>query len=68
MYEEILARLSEGSSAAQEERKYVLEDVFWVPESNCRDRHLALPLPPESHAEARDIESNSRPLKPELDW
>jgi hypothetical protein len=68
MYKEIFARVSSATSMAQEERKYVLEDVFWVPESNCRDRHIALPIPPEPRAEARDIKNNSSPVKSELDW
>jgi hypothetical protein len=64
MRKEIFVRLSSAISMAQEERKYVLEDVFWVPESNCRDRHLALPVPPESRAEARDIKNNSSLVTP----
>ncbi len=64
MYKEIFARLS---GAAQQEEEYVLEDVFWVPESNCRARHLTLPVPPEQPAEARDIKNNSSLIKSELD-
>jgi hypothetical protein len=67
MDKEIFARLSEESSVAQEERKYVLEDVFWVPESNCRDRNLVLADPPESRGEVRDIKNNSSPVKSKLD-
>jgi hypothetical protein len=67
MYKEIFARLSVAISAAQQERAYVLEDVFWVPESNCRTRHLTLPVAPEPPAEARGIKNNSCLVKSELD-
>jgi hypothetical protein len=51
MYKEIFARLSAAISAAQEERKYVLEDVFWVPISNCSSSHSVFPAIPELRAE-----------------
>jgi len=47
MYKKISARRSAAISTAQEERKYVLEDVFWVPECNSKARHHNLAAPPE---------------------
>jgi hypothetical protein len=68
MYKEIFARFSAATPAAEQESKYVLEEVFWVPESNCRARHSTLPVPPEPRAEARDIKNNSSLVKSELDF
>jgi len=67
MYKRISARLTAASSPAPEERKYILEDVFWVPESNCRARHFTLPIPPEPDAEVCDIKSNSSKVESESD-
>ena len=53
MFKKIFARLSAVAPSDQEERKYVLEDVFWVPECNCSARHLKLPTPPEHTSEVR---------------
>jgi hypothetical protein len=39
MYVKMRSRLSATISASQEKRKFVLEDVFWVPISNCSSRH-----------------------------
>lgn len=47
MYKKIFTRLSAAISPTQEERKYVLEDVFWVPECNSSARHLNLPASSE---------------------
>jgi len=45
------ARFSAAISAAQQESKYVLEDVFWVPESNTRARHSTLQAPLQPRVE-----------------
>jgi len=67
MYKGRFARFSADNSAAQQESKYVLEDVFWVPESNCSAKHSTLPVPPEPRAQARDIGNNSSLVKSEPD-
>jgi hypothetical protein len=59
MYKKISARLSAAISTAQEERKYVLEDVFWVPECNSKARHLDVPAPPEPCSEGRATHKTS---------
>jgi len=53
------ARFSAAISAAQQESKYVLEDVFWVPESNTRARHSTLQAPPQPRVEGREIKNSS---------
>ncbi len=39
MFEGIRSRLSAEIPGPEGKRKYVLEDVFWVPASNCKSRH-----------------------------
>jgi hypothetical protein len=39
MHKKISSRLSAALSASQGKRKYVLEDVSWVPISNCKSGH-----------------------------
>ncbi len=46
MYKKIRSRLS-----SQEKRKYVLEDVFWVPVDNCSSTRPASSRAPELHSE-----------------
>ena len=41
------SRCSAATSSSQGERKFVLEEVFWVPEANCSTKHITLPVPPE---------------------
>ena len=59
MKEKILRRLSATISGSQVERKYVLEDVFWVPLTNCRCIHSASPVLPEFHPESLDASDHS---------
>jgi hypothetical protein len=55
MNEKTKPGLSTASCCSQEKTEYVLEDVFWVPISNCRARHLTLPGRLELHSERLDI-------------
>lgn len=60
-------RLSAVNSTSQGERKYVLEDVFWVPVSNCRDRHSDSAVPSQRRANTRDTSEVSNPVETESD-
>jgi hypothetical protein len=53
---EKINRLTSAATACSEGKtKYVLEDVFWVPISNCSARHFTLPGRPELHSKKPDI-------------
>lgn len=43
MNEKINSRASMAASCPDGKTEYVLEDVFWVPISNCRTRHFTPP-------------------------
>jgi hypothetical protein len=59
-------RSTEEISAPQARERYVLENVFWVPLSNCRFSHSSSSLvPPEPHSENHDKERQS--IKPGRD-
>ena len=47
MHDENRSRCSAATSSLQGERKFVLEEVFWVPEANSSAKHITLPVPPE---------------------
>jgi hypothetical protein len=55
MNDKINPRASTATSCSEGETKYVLEDVFWVPVSNCRARHFAPPGRVELHTQKPDI-------------
>jgi hypothetical protein len=55
MNDKINPRASTATSCYEGETKYVLEDVFWVPISNCRARHFTPPGHVELHAKKPDI-------------
>src|ERR1700739_3705108 len=55
MNEKINLRASMATSCLGEKTKYVLEDVFWVPVSNCSARHFTLPGHLELHSKKPDI-------------
>jgi hypothetical protein len=50
MNEKINPGFSRATSCSQGKTKYVLEDVFWVPISNCSSRHFTLPAFIEPHS------------------
>jgi hypothetical protein len=52
MTENMLRRLSRTISGSQVEKKYALEDVFWVPITNCKCIHSASPVLPKLHPES----------------
>jgi hypothetical protein len=62
MYKKIRSRLSSAiedlgdpaQSASQEKRKYVLEDVFWVPVNNCSSRRSTSGDKPERRSGKHD--------------
>lgn len=60
-------RLPAASSRSQGGRKYVLEDVFWVPVSNCSDRHSDSALPSQNRPDTDDTSKVSNPVERELD-
>jgi hypothetical protein len=55
MKEEVNPRASAATSCSEKKTKYVLEDVFWVPISNCSARHLTLPGRLELHSQKPDV-------------
>jgi hypothetical protein len=55
MNEKTKPRLSTAICRSQGKTKYVLEDVFWVPISNCSSRHLTLPGRLELHPKRLDV-------------
>lgn len=59
MNEKINPRASAATSCAEEKTKYVLEDVFWVPISNCSARRFTLPGHLELHSQKPDIGEES---------
>ena len=67
MNEKMNPRLSAVNSTSQGERKYVLEDVFWVPVSNCSDRHSDSAVPSQHSSATRDTSKVSNPVETELD-
>ena len=54
MREKVLRRLAAIISGSQLERKYVLEDVFWVPITNCKSRQSTSQVLPKLHPEKLD--------------
>jgi hypothetical protein len=63
MNEKIRARPSAANSTSDGEKKYVLEDVFWVPISNCSHRHStssALDAPRPEKLETREVSSSDK--------
>ena len=56
MNEKINPRFSSAISRSHGKTKYVLEDVFWVPVSNCSSMHFSPPICPELNAEKPDID------------
>ena len=67
MNEKLNPRPSATSSRLQGERKYVLEDVFWVPVSNCRDRHSDSAVQAQDRPDTRDASEVSNPVETELE-
>ena len=55
MNEKINPGFSRATSCSQGKTKYVLEDVFWVPVSNCSSRHFTLPALSETRSKKPDI-------------
>jgi hypothetical protein len=55
MNEKINPRASAATSCSEGKTKYVLEDVFWVPISNCSARHFTLPGHLELHSKEPDV-------------
>jgi hypothetical protein len=55
MNNKINPRASTATSCSEGETKYVLEDVFWVPISNCRARHFTSPGHVELHPQNPNI-------------
>jgi len=51
MHDKNRSRCSAAASSSQGERKFVLEEVFWVPEANSSAKHITLPAPPEHCSE-----------------
>jgi len=67
MNEKMNPRPAAASPTSQGERKYVLEDVFWVPVSNCSDRHSDSAVPSQHRSDTRDASEVSNPVETELD-
>ena len=67
MNEKMNPRPAAASPTSQRERKYVLEDVFWVPVSNCSDRHSDSAVPSQHRSDTRDVSEVSNPVETELD-
>jgi hypothetical protein len=71
MYKKIRSRLSSliedlgdpAKSASQEKRKYVLEDVFWVPVNNCSSRRSASGDEPERRSGKHDSTAAKDPAR-----
>jgi hypothetical protein len=55
MNEKIKPRFSRATSSSQGKTKYVLEDVFWVPVSNCSSMHCPLPAGIELRSQKPDL-------------
>jgi hypothetical protein len=69
MYVEIRSRLSATISASQEKRKFALEDVFWVPISDCSSRHSTSRFVTELRSEKLNgSESSSSDNCANSDW
>jgi hypothetical protein len=66
MHKKIRPGLSNGNSASQQEAKYVLEDVFWVPISNCISRRSTPPAIAELRPEKLETDEASNPGDSEL--
>jgi hypothetical protein len=54
MREKVLHRLAAIISGSQLESKYVLEDVFWVPITNCKSRQSTPDVLPKLHPKKLD--------------
>jgi hypothetical protein len=67
MNEKMDSRPSAASSTSQGGRKYVLEEVFWVPVSNCSDRDSDSAVPSQHRSDTRDTSEVSNPVETELD-
>src|ERR1700745_4105753 len=61
MHDKNRSRCSAAASSSQGERKFVLEEVFWVPEANSSAKHITLPVPPEHCSEG-----SGHPQSPKL--
>jgi len=59
MNEEVRAERAEAHSTSDGQRKYVLEDVFWVPISNCRHARAVSSALPARCPEDRDTREPS---------
>ena len=66
MNEKINPGFSRATSCSQGKTKYVLEDVFWVPISNCSSRHSTLPALIKPHSKKPDIGEVSGSDKSEI--
>jgi hypothetical protein len=63
MNEKIRARRPAANSTSDGERKYVLEDVFWVPISNCSHTHStpsAIHPPRPEELDTREVSSSGK--------
>jgi hypothetical protein len=63
MNEKIRARRLAANSTSDGEKKYVLEDVFWVPISNCSHTHStssALHAPRSEKLDTREVSSSDK--------
>jgi hypothetical protein len=63
MNKKIRARRPTENSTSDGERKYVLEDVFWVPASNCSHRRStssALDAPRPEKLDTREVSSSGK--------
>jgi len=67
MNKKLNPRPSAASSRSQGERKYVLEDVFWVPISNCSERHSDSAVPAQDRPDTCDASEVSNPVETELE-
>jgi hypothetical protein len=59
MYKKRGSRLSAAGSASKKKREYVLEDVFWVPISNCSSGRSTRHFVPELHSEKDSTETSN---------
>jgi len=66
MHKKIRPGLSTGNFASQQEAKYVLEDVFWVPISNCISRRSTPPAILELRPEKLETDQASNSDESEL--
>jgi len=53
MYKKMRSRLLSRITRSQQERKFVLEEVFWVPVNNCSSRRSG-PTPGEAFSSSPD--------------